>query len=701
DSRSRRALARLDCSSYKEHKDRNPAAFPGTCIWVTQSLEFDRWTSASTVQLLWISADPGCGKSVLARYLVDKVLSLLSTTSPSTSPRYPKIIYFFFKDDSVDQTSVEEALLCLIHQLLSEDSFLFTATILRMLEELGHKRSKSFRDLWSIFAEIVTQEGAGDVICVLDALDECDDRLGDLLDALWHLNDSRSYSFNLKFLFTSRPYDSISRRFQRFRNSGSFRLQSLRGELEAEANKITYEIDGAIDHKVEELGLSIEATEILRKGLRRNPNRTYLWVSVICKMIENHNDVSPSSILDLIENLPGTVEMAYEKILRQCPDVDKTTAALHIILAAARPLSLDEMAAAFAKRDEKSLSGPQLDAEPAESFRNTIRNVCGLFVVVVNSRVYLLHQTARQLLVPLNQDDTSQVSSNDIDAQWKHRFVSSDSNRMLATICLRYLRLLMDWDPFHYEHHLHDEDPSKNQLYCAEHWVQHISNSHPGKFDEEIRRLMLDLCDMDRDGCLSWYRTWEDGRDFLPAEDLSLLNLASYLGIEPAIETLLEKGNIDINERRAMNGHLKVAKLLVERKNVDVDPKDKNGVTPLLLAVSNNHCLVVELILENAKPVIKSHHRWKTHIGKVFPRTKTVDLSVTDAEGLTPRLRALENDRFSWSMEPSSIITTLNRAISSMPDRGRERNELERMIRPNLDFEIDRINGLRLVSGWQ
>jgi len=43
--------------------------------------------------MLWVSADPGCGKSVFAKYLVDSILTI-------TESRI--ICYFFFKDDFED-----------------------------------------------------------------------------------------------------------------------------------------------------------------------------------------------------------------------------------------------------------------------------------------------------------------------------------------------------------------------------------------------------------------------------------------------------------------------------------------------------------------------------------------------------------------------------------------------------------------------
>ncbi|KAK4676865.1 hypothetical protein QC764_403680 [Podospora pseudoanserina] len=55
-----------------------------------------------------VQADPGCGKSALAKHLVEDVI-------PNTTAR--KTCYFFFKDDVEDQKTMNSALSCVLHQL--------------------------------------------------------------------------------------------------------------------------------------------------------------------------------------------------------------------------------------------------------------------------------------------------------------------------------------------------------------------------------------------------------------------------------------------------------------------------------------------------------------------------------------------------------------------------------------------------------
>ena len=101
-------LRALHTSPYLAGKNRNPDRVLGTCQWFVDHNLFRQWRKSKSSSMLWVSADPGCGKSVLAKYLVD---SKLPTTESRTT------CYFFFKDDFEDQRSAKSALGCILHQL--------------------------------------------------------------------------------------------------------------------------------------------------------------------------------------------------------------------------------------------------------------------------------------------------------------------------------------------------------------------------------------------------------------------------------------------------------------------------------------------------------------------------------------------------------------------------------------------------------
>lgn len=125
--------------------------------------------------MLWVSANPGCGKSVLAKYLVNE----LRTTEQRTT------CYFFFKDDFEDQRSAEGALSCILHQLFIQRGDLFSAEIMNRFNKTNRFKSSNtalekpcyeLLELWNILVMVLQDENAGEIICILNAFNKCQDK---------------------------------------------------------------------------------------------------------------------------------------------------------------------------------------------------------------------------------------------------------------------------------------------------------------------------------------------------------------------------------------------------------------------------------------------------------------------------------------------------------------------------------------------
>ncbi|MFL5624841.1 MAG: hypothetical protein ACJ788_04520, partial [Ktedonobacteraceae bacterium] len=162
--------------------------------------QYLQWYTKSHDDLLWISADPGCGKSVLAKSLVDNELQSTDTHT---------VCYFFFKDNE-EQDNLATALCALLHQLFSHQPRLIQYAI-PAWEKTGDKLQKEAQELWRRLLVAARDDEAHDVTRVLDALDECQlsdlRRLIDLLARFYtHISPSSSTMRRgrLKFLVTSR-----------------------------------------------------------------------------------------------------------------------------------------------------------------------------------------------------------------------------------------------------------------------------------------------------------------------------------------------------------------------------------------------------------------------------------------------------------------------------------------------------------------
>jgi hypothetical protein len=329
-------------STYEKFKNINPDRVQGTCEWVLKSPEYLRWWNAQRNDLLWISADPGCGKSVLAKSLIDDVFR--------TFDRNISIVYFFFKNNE-QQNDLATALCAMLHQLFSLQPQMLRHA-LPFWERNKDKIQHEVGDMWRILLSAISDPFFIGTICVFDALDECCDQDQELLIKKlrdFHNGRPASHGNWLKFLVTSRPYVDIQDYFRPA--TELFPQIHLRGE--EENGQIHEEINLVVKVKLAErgkdIGLHANAQERLRKELCGMKHRTYLWLYLAIDDIKRmlKNSFRPDH--EAIPPRPRNVPEAYERILGRVPWVQKAKvkAILQIIVGARRPLNVQEMAMAL------------------------------------------------------------------------------------------------------------------------------------------------------------------------------------------------------------------------------------------------------------------------------------------------------------------------------------------------------------------
>lgn len=278
------------------------------------------------------------------------------------------------------------------------------------------------------------------IVCILDALDECFEndrrRLTDKLSSFYqHSTKEQQKRKWLKFLVTSRPYDNIASSFAPIKSS--FPEIRLRGEDENVA--IQKEIMQVIKIKIKGLAewrnLGHTKSQQLEQQLMGMKNRTYLWLQLVFGSIEEtfQNSLRPDE--QEIEALPASVEDAYERILSKATQKwSILRKILEIVIGARRPLDLCEMASALdiATRPQGMSA---IEGKISEQYlKDNIRGWCGLFIFLDNSKIYLIHQTAKEFLL-------AREEVNIMKGQWKHSLRLATCESVLAEICVERLSL--------------------------------------------------------------------------------------------------------------------------------------------------------------------------------------------------------------------------------------------------------------------
>ncbi|KAL9040923.1 MAG: hypothetical protein Q9214_004294, partial [Letrouitia sp. 1 TL-2023] len=586
---------------YQSQKDQNPRRVADTCLWTLQNPKYLEWRDNDVKRLIWISADPGCGKSVLARCIIDEDLPNAFPTAP---PK--RILYYFFKDTSLEQRSVSRALCAVLHQL-----FTFYPRLIRhalqKYSERGAALSTTLPELWSIFIRATADPTAGKVICVFDALDESDEQerstLIEYLEDFYLRQRTSPSTSHLKFLVTSRPYFNIRRGFDKLLEASS----NIELAGNDESTSIQKEIDLVIEYKVlnlqRENRLMPEVANYLKKRLHGIEHRTYLWLHLLWKIIRDTLSGTKSEMDRLIDNLPNGIQESYEILLEKCPDRDFARRLLQIVLVAARPLTLEEVDVAL-HVNKQTLSYTELDREGTDRLRDTLPSRCGLMVSVVEDKVYFIHQTVKEFLL---KKDSTRCSISRI---WQQSLELKESHTVLAEACLRLLSFpeirLSQTNLFTALLPEADREMEPNDYcrqfcflsYTAIYWADHSRGPKNHEHAEIIQSLL-------QEGSQSSIM----GKLFSNCG--TVLQAASCGGHQDIVQVLLDKG-ADVNAQgryygnalhaASYEGYRDIIRILLD-KGADVNAKGGEYGNALQVASYRGHQNIVQLLLDKGANV--------------------------------------------------------------------------------------------------
>ncbi|KAH7070295.1 hypothetical protein FB567DRAFT_481992, partial [Paraphoma chrysanthemicola] len=593
--------------TYEWSKNRVAERVEGTCNWVIEHDNFKEWLRQESGPLL-VSADPGCGKSVLAKYLVDSYLARHFSQGSVT------LCYFFFRDP--DQNTVRQALCALLHQLFCQKSSLIHHAMSEY-ERNGENLVDSSQSLWTILKCAVEDPATGPVILLLDALDECaefDDLMRNLKS---FFPGNQSGCCRLRFLLTSRPYEQIVSSTRGL--SGVFSRIHVPGEESSEI--ISLEINLVTEYKIhqltEEKQLSEQVKLHLASCLRKITHRTYLWLYLVFDFLHSEDfKQTLKGVESAISTLPRSVHEAYERILSKSKEGKIVRKALSIILAAERPLTLGEMNVALnIERTSQSMEDLDLESEPR--FRSRLRSMCGLFVSIYRGSVYFLHQTAREFLLA----DAASISCIPSKLKWHQCMTMQDAHRVLAPLCVQYLgffgsdNILLTDTTFENRFPINDR-PFLH--YSARFWGLHFREAHIGIHeDDAVVRLVLEISTPTNKAFSVWHAISPIPWGY---DQATSLIVASYMGHTKVVPLLLEI-KADVNEIRgkhgsalhaaAYNGHNQVVKMLLDN-GAKINVQDERHRTPLVVASTQGHEVTVQLLRDRGANINAQDEQHRT-----------------------------------------------------------------------------------------
>lgn len=618
-------------AGYEDYKERVEARVENTCQWFLDQNNFQHWLREDS-SILLVTADPGCGKSVLAKYLIDH--ELIRRTS--VLKKSVTICYFFFKDQI--QSDINLALCALLHQLFSQNPFLIRHAM-HAFDQDGSKLPHLTEKLWEIVQNAVADDEAGRVIFVLDALDECKDTDRETftgrLRKYFQLDEKARGK--LSVLLTSRPYEDTLSGL----NELSSDFPNLRIPGEHESTKITEEINAVIIHRIRALeqrrGLKEGTLDFLKQRLLQIEHRTYLWMYLVFGHLEKEKLTDRSFQKNIIENVPKNFDEAYEKILSRSTNKRHAVRIFKILLAAFRPLTLGELQLAF-EIDRTSSSLSDLDLDDASQFYNRLRDYCGLFVSTQNEKVYFLHQTTREFIISNVQPNQRPYEMTPVDGAFAHSISLPEAHLEMAHLCMSYLKF-RNWrkDKLRMDVRrgiIHDRKHGAAQMslltYAGMEWVTHIRYADD-LVDATTATEALEMCDVE----VNDFYPWLDGPSGYPSLDLrwdqktlgddaqstSELTVVAYFGLNAVMRHAIKYkigslrkadawGRLPLHWAVSM-GHIAVVRtILDESHTVEVSAKDDRRKTALIIAAREGYEAIVELLLTRSDLDINAKDEW-------------------------------------------------------------------------------------------
>ncbi|RSL79515.1 hypothetical protein CEP51_007287 [Fusarium floridanum] len=515
--------------------------------------------------------------------------------------------YFFFKHGLSDRNNATSAMAAILHQLFSHDPSGKLINIALPYYKICDKgQSNDLGKLWQIFVECVRSPEAGHVVCVLDALDECTQDREELVGKIKQFcrEQQATDERRVKFFITCRPYDHILDLLAS--RSGDVPTTSFR--VDEKSADIRRDIDRFIDHQIRssDVGkrLSSSDKDLVSQKLISMENRTYLWVKLIFdEILAKRSFYSKSSKIDksLISGLPKSVGEAYEEILSRNEDEEETELLLRIVLAAERPLNLDEAnyALTLASAEPKGFASHKKlvgDCWPSGSIQSIIENICGLFISVYDSKLYFIHQTAESFLV-----------SREPKGKWKGRFNKESAHGTLGLCCVRYLNLMRSIHTEKIGDSNRGWKPGPFVDYCAANWTSHFTSL--GELSALMREESRKVWGTPDELCQWWIPVWRshnvsaaDGNFWRGTPDLTLV---SYFGLLPLVHDILGEADADLKhvsyigtplQAAASQGHDNVVRFLLD-KGADANLGGGEYLTPLIAASVGGHENVVRTLL--------------------------------------------------------------------------------------------------------
>lgn len=337
---------------------------------------------------------------------------------------------------------------------------------------------------------------------VIDGIDEAE---AGALQTISQCLKSLDSSTRLRILLLSRPTTDVTMRIKQL----PFRCTVHNISTVDTYDDIRAYVEDAIGTMIPK---SVASRPRIVDKVLMKASGNFLWVALATKDLEENWHLR-SDIDHTLSGFPSEMTDLYSRMIRKIetqPRIVMATTFLTWATYSFRPLHIPELKQAL-----------QPEFPDLTSLGDTISHICGDFVQIQNSRVSLIHETARSFLV--NHHTSTLVSlkpaeSHEYITKVCLKYLSSNKERQWRQVLniseIRRAKAAPSDNPSNL---LHETEPFLS--YAATFWAYHLSLARTDS--KELRSIICDFFDND---ALTWINTLA-----LLGDLKSLMKTAQYL----------------------------------------------------------------------------------------------------------------------------------------------------------------------------
>nr|WVH32653.1 WD domain protein [Trichoderma asperellum] len=451
--------------------------FKDSYRWILEHSDFRRWRDDECSRLLWIKGDPGKGKTMLLCGIVNELISGTRLKDQKANT----LLSYFFCQAADERINSATAVLRGLMYLVVKQQPLHLSHIQEKYKDGGEaifKDVNAWITLSEIFSKILENASLERTYIIIDALDECVTDLPQLLD---FINTKSTLFSRVKWIVSSRNWPDIEERLDSA-------TQQMRLCLELNEKSISTAVDAYIKHQVKWLAQKKKYNTITKDAvyhhLSSNSNNTFLWVALVCQNLER---ISLQSPLRILNKFPPGLDSLYKRMMEQIYGLEDSDAKfcyqiLATVLLVYQPVTLAELGTLIESTDN--------DPVDAELIHKAI-GFCGSFLTMRDSRVYIIHQSAKDYLSGKAASTIFPSNSADI-----HGVIFVRSIQAMSTRLQRNIYNLHSPGTSINNIKAPDPDPLAAVRYSCVHWVDHfcyIYNSNKDQVNHECQEVFLFL----------------------------------------------------------------------------------------------------------------------------------------------------------------------------------------------------------------